>query len=113
MISCLPPPPCLPLPLKVLGDQANEPIDIGDVEDLAAALSDPSLDGLIVGAPTWNTGADEGRSGTAWDDVLAKVQGERPLDWWCAGLLLGLTSATVGCCQCGTRATYKVGCSNA
>ena len=29
-----------------------------------------AFDSLIVGAPTWNTGADEGRSGTAWDDVL-------------------------------------------
>lgn len=37
--------------------------------------ADPSLDGLIVGAPTWNTGADEGRSGTAWDDVLVKIAG--------------------------------------
>jgi hypothetical protein len=62
---------------QALGDAANEPIDIGDVEDLATALADPSLDGLIVGAPTWNTGADEGRSGTAWDDVLQKVQGEQ------------------------------------
>jgi len=66
------------LPAQALGDAANEPIDIGDVSDLNAALSDPSLDGLIVGAPTWNTGADEGRSGTAWDDIVAKVQGEPP-----------------------------------
>merc|ERR1712085_211092 len=27
-------------------------------------------DSLIVGAPTWNTGADEQRSGTSWDDWL-------------------------------------------
>ena len=27
-------------------------------------------DALIVGAPTWHTGADEQRSGTSWDDWL-------------------------------------------
>ena len=32
-----------------------------------------AFDSLIVGAPTWNTGADEGRSGTAWDDVLDEL----------------------------------------
>jgi hypothetical protein len=63
--------------LQALGDAAAEPLDIGDVPDLAAALTAPSLDGLIVGAPTWNTGAEEGRSGTAWDDVLAQVKGEQ------------------------------------
>eukprot|EP00179_Madagascaria_erythrocladioides_P000884 CAMPEP_0198318228 /NCGR_PEP_ID=MMETSP1450-20131203/7592_1 /TAXON_ID=753684 ORGANISM="Madagascaria erythrocladiodes, Strain CCMP3234" /NCGR_SAMPLE_ID=MMETSP1450 /ASSEMBLY_ACC=CAM_ASM_001115 /LENGTH=130 /DNA_ID=CAMNT_0044021513 /DNA_START=257 /DNA_END=649 /DNA_ORIENTATION=+ len=28
------------------------------------------FDGIIAGAPTWNTGADEMRSGTEWDDYL-------------------------------------------
>jgi len=28
------------------------------------------FDGLICGAPTWHTGADTERSGTAWDDFL-------------------------------------------
>merc|ERR1719382_1700876 len=32
-------------------------------------------DGLIVGSPTWNTGADEQRSGTAWDDLLEEIKG--------------------------------------
>jgi len=27
------------------------------------------LDGIICGIPTWNTGADEERSGTAWDSI--------------------------------------------
>merc|ERR1719159_670898 len=43
-----------------------EAVDIGDadVENIKAC------DSLIVGAPTWNTGADEERSGTAWDEFL-------------------------------------------
>ncbi len=40
-----------------------------DVSSLA------SYDGLIVGAPTWNTGADSERSGTSWDDVLGNIAG--------------------------------------
>merc|ERR1719330_2304559 len=45
--------------------------EIGEVgaEDLAG------YDGLIVGCPTWNTGADEYRSGTAWDDVIDEIKG--------------------------------------
>jgi len=48
-----------------------EASDIGEIEvsDLAG------YDGLIVGCPTWNTGADEYRSGTAWDDVLDEIKG--------------------------------------
>merc|ERR1712217_207032 len=44
--------------------------DVGDygAEDLAG------LDGLIVGCPTWNTGADEYRSGTAWDDLIDEIK---------------------------------------
>jgi flavodoxin I len=46
------------------------PKDIGDAspEDLKG------YDGLIVGTPTWNTGADEQRSGTAWDDYLEQIR---------------------------------------
>merc|ERR1719443_692948 len=29
-----------------------------------------AYDGLIVGAPTWHTGADTERSGTAWDEFI-------------------------------------------
>merc|ERR1719373_1460028 len=46
--------------------------DIGDIE--AADLAD--YDGLIVGCPTWNTGADEYRSGTAWDDLLDDIKSQ-------------------------------------
>ena len=31
------------------------------------------LDGIICGIPTWNTGADEERSGTAWDSILEDI----------------------------------------
>merc|ERR1712172_365840 len=40
--------------------------DIGDASDNEITGSDA----LIVGAPTWHTGADEQRSGTSWDDWL-------------------------------------------
>jgi len=43
-----------------------EPTEISDAEDDAVA----GADGLIFGAPTWNTGADDYRSGTALDDWL-------------------------------------------
>jgi flavodoxin I len=41
-------------------------VDIGDVsgDDIMAC------DSLIIGAPTWHTGADSERSGTAWDEFL-------------------------------------------
>lgn len=40
--------------------------DVGDATD-AEILGH---DSLIVGAPTWHTGADTERAGTAWDDWL-------------------------------------------
>lgn len=41
-------------------------VDIADVsgDDVAG------FDGLIIGAPTWHTGADTERSGTAWDEFI-------------------------------------------
>merc|ERR1712079_150003 len=44
--------------------------EVGELsaEDLAG------YDGLIVGCPTWNTDADEYRSGTAWDDLLDEIK---------------------------------------
>merc|ERR1711907_313679 len=41
-------------------------VDIADLsgDDVAA------FDGIIVGAPTWHTGADTERSGTAWDEFI-------------------------------------------
>jgi flavodoxin I len=45
--------------------------DVGDVS--AADLA--GYDGIIAGVPTWHTGADEQRSGTAWDDYLEEIRG--------------------------------------
>lgn len=49
----------------------SDPQEISEV-DLSTL---EGLDGLVVGAPTWNTDADESRSGTAWDDVLGSISG--------------------------------------
>jgi flavodoxin I len=45
-----------------------------EANDIGDATADEILgaDSLIVGAPTWNTGADTERSGTSWDDWLYK-----------------------------------------
>merc|ERR1712186_145889 len=54
----------------IAAEAGVEAADIGDyaAEDLA------EFDGLIVGCPTWNTDADEYRSGTAWDDVIDGIK---------------------------------------
>merc|ERR1711979_94896 len=61
-----------------------EAADIGDyaAEDLT------EFDDLIVGCPTWNTDADEYRSGTAWDDIIDDIKGSD---------LSGKTVAVFGC----------------
>jgi len=41
-------------------------VDIGDVD----VETIKECDSLIIGAPTWHTGADSERSGTAWDEFL-------------------------------------------
>ena len=43
--------------------------EIGD----ASEADIKGFDSLIVGAPTWNTGADEQRSGTSWDEFLYRI----------------------------------------
>jgi len=48
-----------------------EALDIAD----AGAADLAGYDGLIVGAPTWHTGADEQRTGTAWDDLFEEIRG--------------------------------------
>ena len=49
---------------------AEAPKDVSDVDDLSEF---EGLDGIICGIPTWNTGADEERSGTAWDSILDEI----------------------------------------
>ena len=49
------------------GDEASEPIDIEEVDSVADEFS--KYDALLVGTPTWNTGADTERSGTGWDEI--------------------------------------------
>lgn len=50
------------------GDAASEPIEIDEVQgSLAAEFA--KFDSLVVGTPTWNTGADMERSGTTWDEI--------------------------------------------
>lgn len=50
------------------GDAASEPIEIDEVQGSVAAEF-AKFDSLVVGTPTWNTGADEERSGTGWDEI--------------------------------------------
>jgi flavodoxin I len=52
------------------------------------------FDGLIVGTPTWNTGADEYRSGVAWDDLIDDIKG------------LDMSGKTVAVFGCGDSAGY-------
>ena len=42
------------------------------MEDIGDASTDEIMgyDSLIIGTPTWHTGADKQRSGTSWDDFL-------------------------------------------
>merc|ERR1719405_256986 len=56
---------------EIAGLTGLEAQDIGDV----AAADLAGFDGIIAGVPTWNTGADEQRSGTAWDDYLEEIRG--------------------------------------
>jgi len=49
-------------------------LEATSVDDISAGDL-AGYDGLIVGAPTWHTGADEQRSGTTWDDYLDEIKG--------------------------------------
>uniref|UniRef100_A0A7S1FZ01 Flavodoxin-like domain-containing protein n=1 Tax=Corethron hystrix TaxID=216773 RepID=A0A7S1FZ01_9STRA len=53
-----------------------EPEDIGDASDDEIT----GHDSLIVGAPTWHTGAETERSGTSWDDWLYNTLPNLDLD---------------------------------
>jgi flavodoxin I len=56
-------------------DVAAGPFDIDSVaETIGEELA--KYDALIVGTPTWNTGADTERSGTGWDELYySSIQG--------------------------------------
>ena len=56
--------------LHELLPDAQSPKDLADLSDLNEFTS---LKGIICGIPTWNTGADSERSGTAWDSVLEEI----------------------------------------
>ncbi len=49
---------------------AEAPKDMSDVDDLSELCNHQ---GIICGIPTWNTGADSERSGTAWDTILDEI----------------------------------------
>ena len=44
-----------------------------DVDDLDSAGELTESEALICCTPTWNTGADEERSGTAWDNYVSEI----------------------------------------
>eukprot|EP00590_Aulacoseira_subarctica_P007679 CAMPEP_0172419602 /NCGR_PEP_ID=MMETSP1064-20121228/6009_1 /TAXON_ID=202472 /ORGANISM="Aulacoseira subarctica , Strain CCAP 1002/5" /LENGTH=305 /DNA_ID=CAMNT_0013159147 /DNA_START=107 /DNA_END=1021 /DNA_ORIENTATION=+ len=48
---------------------ADEPLDIDELKGNVAATF-AKYESLVIGTPTWNTGADTERSGTAWDYEL-------------------------------------------
>merc|ERR1719388_620977 len=56
----------------IAAETGLEAVDVGGLDD-ASSLA--GYDGLIVGAPTWHTGADEQRTGTAWDDFFESLRG--------------------------------------
>lgn len=66
-----------------LGDDvASSPIEIDEIQGSVAAEF-AKYDSLVVGTPTWNTGADTERSGTGWDEIYygemadLKIEGKK------------------------------------
>jgi len=55
--------------LGLVGVEVDEPIDIDSVEAEEVCKRLNEYNSLIVGTPTWNTGADTERSGTGWDEI--------------------------------------------
>jgi len=53
---------------RQIGPDAKGPYDIDTIKD---GISSEFMkhDALVVGTPTWNTGADQERSGTGWDEI--------------------------------------------
>lgn len=61
-----------------LGDDADGPFDIETLEG-SVAENFGRYPSLIVGTPTWNTGADTERSGTGWDEIYYSTMQELDL----------------------------------
>ncbi len=58
------------------GDDAEGPFEIDGLQG-SIAQNFGKFDALVVGTPTWNTGADSERSGTGWDEVYyGEMQGK-------------------------------------
>jgi len=49
-------------------EMADSPVAVEEIKG-SVAESFSRYPSLIVGTPTWNTGADRERSGTAWDEI--------------------------------------------
>ncbi len=57
------------------GSDAEGPFEIDGIQG-SVAKKFSEYDALVVGTPTWNTGADSERSGTGWDEVYyGEMQG--------------------------------------
>lgn len=50
-------------------DVSCEPIDVDTLDKGTLSQVFAEHDALVVGTPTWNTGADTERSGTGWDEL--------------------------------------------
>merc|ERR1712013_56772 len=70
---------------------------IEDYKDIADADEAEILghEAIIVGAPTWHTGADTERSGTSWDEILEEIKG------------IDLSGKPVAVFGCGDAAGYS------
>jgi len=81
---------------EAIADFISEATGI-DAEDIADAENDAitAETSLIVGAPTWHTGADDQRSGTGWDDWLYENLGD-----------IDMSGKKVAIFGCGDQASY-------
>lgn len=62
--------------LRRLGSSANDRHDSCIAAPGLLQVNFSEYDNIIVGAPTWNTGADEDRSGTTWDAMSSDEFGD-------------------------------------
>jgi len=60
----------------VFDGEADGPFEVDEIQG-SVAKKFAEYDALIVGTPTWNTGADTERSGTGWDEIYyGEMQGK-------------------------------------